>query len=355
MNDVFGIVRCVFLVLVVAYAPVRADDARKIEVIDAIKAFDSLYLSAIYADGVYSCSGDVLRFGGDISVDTSFPLSVLRFTKSKDRFSMIQQVEPDKEVREELLIQSKKCNNDSAYRAFLNDGQQAFFKDNKILDSNRLHVQNTNSSSFLLQPLFVLFAMGRGAVIQINDLTDFQVNENAIPKTISIKGKGSNLVAHGRSGIWEVEVLPDAGYMLKKAKFYYEGIEGFHYMVETSGVVNKDNCFYPESATILLRFAREYMEHKYQFANVRFEFDNRFYDEIKSLIDDTSEQTGTYVIDDSKGKTEVHIVGAIMHKTYELSPAPKRRWGVIIGVNFVLFSWLVYAIYRDRKAKQQKP
>jgi hypothetical protein len=158
----------------------------------------------------------------------------LKFTKSYDRCALIQTV----------------AGNDSWYRAYFFDGRQVFAKDSKASVYNHLRIKDMDSNAFFHQQKFILYALGRGAVTQIDDLIEFRVNEGTTPKTIFIKGKGIGLLISDRrdaprdDGIWEVEVLPDAGYMLRKAKFYYEGLEGFDYTLETSGVVNKNDCFY---------------------------------------------------------------------------------------------------------------
>ncbi len=309
-----------------------AENSSENEIIETIKAFNKLYNAAVFAEGTYSLSAQIL------DMDASFPLSELKFTQSGNHCALLQET----------------ANDSSSYRAFLFDGRKEYAKNNKILGYSSLQVQNPNSP-FLLRQKFVLLAMGRGAVVQEHDITEFQENANAIPKTIFIRGKASNLMAHGRDGMWEMEVLPDAGYMLKRAKFYYEGIEEYHYMVETSGVVNSNGCFYPESATIRQRFAGDYIEHQYRFSNVRLEFDNKLYDKVKSLIDHTSEETGTFVMDDSGGKSDVYRVGANVRKEYALEPRPVwRRLFVIAGINLLGIALILYLIYRNRRRKEEQ-
>ncbi|MDR0704154.1 MAG: hypothetical protein LBF88_04120 [Planctomycetaceae bacterium] len=226
------------------------------------------------------------------------------------------------------------------------------YEDSPNINNAVFHSYDPDESPLDFQTSMFMYALGRGLckkVIQIDQVKK-SIDNADFPSMYCITGVGE-LFSSGK-GRWEIYLLPDQMFMVKRAMFYSENRAKPKFELETFGIKKNGDCVFPEKSIIRIPLGSDAIEHQFKFDNAEFEFNlSLFYKTYQDI--DWQLPEGSLNISTASGKENIQVVGdESKSQSYELQPRPVLHRFLFIGlINLIGISLILYLYFRNRRKK----
>jgi len=286
----------------------------------------------------------------------SFSTYSVFFTRAKGGFVAIKEDTGAK-------ITSSQSESDSSMYAvfpvkqvFFTDSQRAVTQSISPIAEGQSESENTNvlvtdADAGCLDGILdtYLLAIGRNVVGPFVSISESKlVSDDEGIKHLLLSGTEKS------GATWEVDILPDAGFLLRKASFFNDRGQ-IEEVLETEGQISNDGVFFPQKARISKPLGNHSITKEFLFTDVKLGFDSIRYTQIK---DDLSKEyeAGVTVKDETKGQSVTYVVGGHGHSEYVSRPPHSffQRFLFIGIVNLLGIALICYLAYRDRQNKMEQ-